>query len=345
MQQQRFQSRARHEWTGASFPSSYHSRAHYFGIANSLRRGLYARPGKRIWKKHVGIRLREKCGLSTQHISKANVVNEESNPRLYAPILVKRVMKPVRRLSPWTRSAGKRIFDCTCVLLSLPFLVPVFALVALAVRLTSRGPVLFQQKRMGTMGRSFTILKFRTMLHAKEPHRAVATVNHQGFTSIGRFLRRWKLDELPQLLNVLSGHMSLVGPRPKMMEHSTFELHCRPGITGAATVAFAREEAALNRVPPDHIDELYHAVVLPAKQSLDDDYMARATLFTDLELIVKTVLRRWDSAFVEKLLFDNPVRVQRSRQHLAPCDQPAVTEDIRQAVTEKIAWRDGYAES
>lgn len=265
--------------------------------------------------------------MKTQNISEATMERTGFNPSLSGALPLKGFVAPSQHLSPWTRSEGKRIFDCTCVLLSLPLLLPVVLLVALAVRVTSRGPVLFRQQRMGRMGTSFMILKFRTMLPTKEkPHRAIATANHQSFTLIGRFLRRWKLDELPQLLNVLSGHMSLVGPRPRMMEHSSCELHCRPGITGAATVAFAREEALLNRVPPDQIDELYHAAVLPAKHCLDDGYMARATFFTDLGLLVKTAARRWDSFSLEDLISNYPGVLKSSRPHWMQCDEPDVIE-------------------
>ena len=213
------------------------------------------------------------------------------------------VKVPAQETSPWTCSASKRIFDCACVLLALPFVIPVFAVVALVVRFTSPGPILFRQQRMGKLGQRFTILKFRTMLHIEGgSHRAVATTDANNFTPVGRFLRRWKLDELPQLLNVLAGHMSLVGPRPKMLDHSTFPLPCRPGITGAATIAFAREEVALSRVPKDRLDDLYHGTVLPAKQRIDNKYMSRATCATDIRLLVNTVLRRWDSSYLNNLI-------------------------------------------
>lgn len=241
--------------------------------------------------------------MNTQPVTNAITKSTQSAPALRDRILSSRVVTSAQALSPWTRSAAKRAFDCASVLLSAPLLIPIFACVALAVRLTSRGPVLFRQQRMGRMGSSFTILKFRTMLHSNERvHRAVATVGNQNFTPIGRFLRRWKLDELPQLLNVLFGQMSLVGPRPKMLEHSRAVLHCRPGITGAATIAFAREEVLLNRVPRAQVDSLYHAVVLPAKQCLDNEYMARATFLTDMQMLVNTVLRRWDSYYLESLI-------------------------------------------
>lgn len=246
---------------------------------------------------------------------KARAGDSASTARL-APCLV------IRRLSPWSRSGAKRFFDCVCVLLVLPLLIPVLLAIALAVRLTSSGPVLFLQKRVGRHGRTFTILKFRTMVHATDrAHHAVTTVGNQRFTPVGPFLRRWKLDELPQLLNVLWGDMSLVGPRPKMPEHLVSEIPCRPGITGAATIAFAREEMVLDRVPKHHLDSYYHKVVLPAKRRLDARYMARATFLSDLKLIVDSVLRRWDSSVMEGLLntgaFEAEAKVLFSRESAA----------------------------
>jgi lipopolysaccharide/colanic/teichoic acid biosynthesis glycosyltransferase len=224
----------------------------------------------------------------------------------------------IKRLSPWSRSGAKRLFDCVCVLLALPLLIPVLLAIALAVWLTSSGPVLFLQERMGRHGRTFTILKFRTLVQAADKaHHPVTTAGNQRFTPAGPFLRRWKLDELPQLLNVLAGHMSLVGPRPKMREHVLCDPLCRPGITGAATIAFAREEALLDRVPKHHLESYYHAVVLPAKRRLDAEYMARATFSSDFKLIVDSVLRRWDSSVMEELLnagaFEEEDRMQLAR--------------------------------
>ena len=208
-----------------------------------------------------------------------------------------------KRLSPWSQSSAKRFFDCVCVLSALPLLVPLFLAVALAVRLTSSGPVFFLQRRLGRHGRAFTILKFRTMIHAaRKAHHPVTTAYNQCFTSAGSFLRRWKLDELPQLLNVLWGDMSLVGPRPKIPEHVISNLACRPGITGAATIAFALEEEVLDQVPMHRLDSCYHTIVLPAKYRLDAKYMADATFLSDLKLIADSVLRRWNSSLVEGLL-------------------------------------------
>ena len=205
--------------------------------------------------------------------------------------------------SRWSLSWGKRVFDVLSVLLILPLLLPVLLVIALAVRLTSFGPILFKQTRIGRDGRPFTILKFRTMEHIRRgSHRTVTTAGNQRFTPIGPFLRRWKLDELPQLLNVIKGDMSLVGPRPKLPQHQVARLRWRPGITGAATFAFAREEEFLAFVPAHQLDLYYHGTVLPAKHKLDSDYMCQSTARSDIKLIVDTLLRRWGKSPLEDLL-------------------------------------------
>lgn len=209
----------------------------------------------------------------------------------------------LNQLSPWSGSFAKRFFDCACVVVALPLVFPVLLAVALAVWLTSEGPVFFRQQRVGSNGRFFTILKFRTMIYdANAAYHAVTTDGNQPFTIIGPWLRRWKLDELPQVINVLRGDMSLVGPRPKMPEHAGAAIPCRPGITGAATIAFAREETLLDRVPEHDLEDYYHRVILPTKRRLDEEYMARATFFSDLKLIVNSILRRWDELIAERLL-------------------------------------------
>lgn len=228
--------------------------------------------------------------------------------------------KVISKLSPWSQSVAKRIFDCACVLLTLPLLIPILLVVALAVRLTSPGPVLFLQKRMGCNGCAFTIFKFRTLIHAADTgHHAVTTAANQRFTPVGSFLRRWKLDELPQLLNVLRGDMSLVGPRPKIPEHLISVIPCRPGITGAATLAFGREEVFLAQVPAEQLDTCYHAVVLPAKRGLDAHYMAHATFLSDFRLIVNSVLRRWDDSILSSLPIvaelEAAMQMQRTQAH------------------------------
>jgi lipopolysaccharide/colanic/teichoic acid biosynthesis glycosyltransferase len=207
-------------------------------------------------------------------------------------------------LSRWTRSPLKRAFDLVCILCSLPLALPLLIVTAVAVRLTSRGPILFHQQRIGRGGRPFTIYKFRTMpVHDKPANRpALTTATNQAFTLIGPFLRRWKLDEFPQVYNVLRGDMSVVGPRPKLPRLHAGKLACRPGLTGSATIAFGREEFAFSVIPNEQIDHYYGSLVRPLKQRLDEDYMARATFTSDLKLILCTMLRRWDDSHIQTLL-------------------------------------------
>ncbi|KAA6456947.1 sugar transferase [Acidobacteria bacterium AB60] len=219
------------------------------------------------------------------------------------------ILRQLKPLSQWSGSMWKRAFDVLCVLGSLPITVPVFLMTGLAVRVTSPGPVLFRQQRMGKNGQPFTIFKFRTMpvkrgVATKRP--AITTSINQRFTPVGPFLRRWKLDELPQLINVLLGHMSIVGPRPKMPIHQTTRLNCRPGITGRATIVFAREEAILSPLPSCQLDGVYHKVVLPLKQQLDEDYMSKATFVSDMKLICASLFRKWEDLDLRHLIQMHP---------------------------------------
>jgi lipopolysaccharide/colanic/teichoic acid biosynthesis glycosyltransferase len=205
-------------------------------------------------------------------------------------------------LSAWVQSPAKRAFDLALVFAMLPLLLPLFLIVACIVRLTSRGPVFFLQKRVGRNGIPFIIYKFRTMKLSSERRGTITTIDDPAITPIGRILRWWKLDEVPQFLNVLRGEMSLVGPRPKVPEQQTTLLRCRPGITGAATIAFAQEEAFLVGIPEDRLEDYFRTVLLPLKESLDARYMARATPYSDLRLLQNTAMRRWDRTNISHLL-------------------------------------------
>jgi lipopolysaccharide/colanic/teichoic acid biosynthesis glycosyltransferase len=215
------------------------------------------------------------------------------------------------RLSAWVRSPARRAFDIALVSAMLPVLLPILLIVACMVRLTSRGPALFLQKRVGRNGTHFTIYKFRTMLLSNQKRGNITSINDPAITSLGKFLRWWKLDELPQLLNVLRGDMSLVGPRPKVPEQQTSVLSCRPGITGAATIAFAQEDVLLVGIPECEVEDYCRNVLLPMKQSLDESYMARATPLSDLRLLLNTAMRRWDRPNTSHVL--EPSQVLRTR--------------------------------
>jgi len=200
------------------------------------------------------------------------------------------------RISPWCLSKHKRLFDLvtSCGLLALA--TPAMLVTALLVRVSSRGPILFRQLRVGQGGRNFSLLKFRTMVNKRPaPGLAITRRGDPRVTSVGRFLRKFKLDELPQLWNVIRGDMSLVGPRPDVPEYYMLlgpshqqVLQLRPGATGAATLRFRDEEGVLTQVPQAELLDFYTGTLLPKKIELDLDYARRATFLTDMMVLFRT---------------------------------------------------------
>jgi lipopolysaccharide/colanic/teichoic acid biosynthesis glycosyltransferase len=188
----------------------------------------------------------------------------------------------------------KRPFDVVVALLAMVALAPLLALVAVLVRLEDGGPALFRQRRIGRGGDPFDILKFRTMRPTFGP--SITIGGDDRITGIGRRLRRWKLDELPQLWNVLRGDMSLVGPRPEVPEYVALYpdeargvLDVRPGITGPAQLeGFDEEEELRGAANPE---ALYREVILPRKLRTDLEYSRRAGLALDLHILWKTAAR------------------------------------------------------
>ncbi len=194
--------------------------------------------------------------------------------------------------SAWSLSKSKRLLDLSVALLVLAvFGVPILA-IALCVRLSSRGPAFFAQNRVGRRGRLFRIYKFRSMTMDAGKHGPGLTRDgDRRITGLGRWLRRLKLDELPQFYNVLRGEMSLVGPRPKLPQYSAIaDMPYRPGITGAATLAFRREEEILSRIPPSQLEDFYNRHIRLLKARIDRRYMFRASFRSDMRLIGKTFL-------------------------------------------------------
>jgi lipopolysaccharide/colanic/teichoic acid biosynthesis glycosyltransferase len=171
-------------------------------------------------------------------------------------------------------------------------LLPAMIVCSLLVRFSSPGPILFRQKRMGRNGQVFTFYKFRSMTMERCHCHSTHTVEgDRRITRIGSFLRRYKLDELPQFWNVLKGDMSLVGPRPKLPEHEALEMPFRPGITGEATLLFRNEEQMLAHIPPHQVDTFYEEFFMPVKAELDIAYMSKATLRSDLRMLWLTAAR------------------------------------------------------
>ncbi|MBT9332270.1 sugar transferase [Paracidobacterium acidisoli] len=192
-------------------------------------------------------------------------------------------------LSPWVTSGPRRFLDCAVALFALALLAPALLLVALAVYLSSAEPVLFRQRRMGRNGQEFTLYKFRSMRTGEAPGSNITVSGDARITPVGAFLRRFKLDELPQFWNVLKGDMSLVGPRPKLPQHEALCIPSRPGITGPATLAFRHEEEILRGVPEYELESFYENFIKPSKARIDLEYMQNASLRSDLKLMWQTV--------------------------------------------------------
>lgn len=193
---------------------------------------------------------------------------------------------------------SKRLIDVVGALAGLVLGSPLIVAVALAVRFSSPGPVIFQQQRLGRFGRPFTMYKYRTMRYATTtPTTSSSLVTAGGderITRVGTFLRRYKLDELPQLVNVLKGDMSLVGPRPEVERYARYYpaeyeriLSVRPGITDLASLAFRNEEQILARSAEP--ERAYIAEVLPAKIRLYFRYLEEQSLRTDLSILLRTL--------------------------------------------------------
>lgn len=190
---------------------------------------------------------------------------------------------------------GKRLLDVIVSASLLLLFAPVMLAVALWVRMDSPGPALFRQVRVGRHGQPFTIHKFRTMVNA--PAGLGLTVGADArITRAGHVLRRLKLDELPQLWDVLRGAMSLVGPRPDLPQYverypeplRQQVLAVRPGITDPASLAYRNESELLAQEPDP--ERAYFERILPHKLQLSADYAAQASLWTDLRLMARTAL-------------------------------------------------------
>ena len=201
--------------------------------------------------------------------------------------------------------AAKRLFDLALALPALALALPLMVAITLWVRLDSAGPALFHQQRVGRHGRLFHIHKFRTMrVRSSQAGPLITVAGDARVTRAGRWLRRTKLDELPQLLDVIRGDMSLVGPRPEVPRYMALYpdearrliLSVRPGVTDRATIEFRDEERLLAAASDP--ERAYVEQVMPIKQRYYLDYVARRSLAGDVGILIDTlraVLGRADS--------------------------------------------------
>jgi lipopolysaccharide/colanic/teichoic acid biosynthesis glycosyltransferase len=189
----------------------------------------------------------------------------------------------------------KRMFDIAISLMSLVLLIPFFLIIGLSIKLNSEGPIIFKQKRVGKYGKTFILYKFRSMTvfeYAKEG--VFEPGNISRITSVGKFIRRNKLDELPQLFNVLIGDMSIVGPRPEVEKWVDVcpdkwkrILTVTPGITDNASIEFKSEESFLAN--SENPEKTYREIILPKKLELYEYYVSNHSFCGDLVLIFKTL--------------------------------------------------------
>ena len=197
---------------------------------------------------------------------------------------------------PYCRGRFKRAVDVLLSALALLLLSPVLAILVVALLVVDGRPVLFAQERVGMNGSIFTILKFRTMRPGRSGGLSITARGDDRITQMGRLLRAAKLDELPQLLNVLSGNMSIVGPRPELeryvgcySEKQRRVLDVRPGLTDPATLRFRDEESILGAVASSERESYYVREIMPKKLELNLEYIDRASPGLDFLLIMRTL--------------------------------------------------------
>lgn len=190
----------------------------------------------------------------------------------------------------------KRTFDLFFSLIGIIITIPIFILVSIMIKLTSKGPIIFKQERVGKNKKIFYIYKFRTMTECddKASDRQVTVINDQRITRIGRILRKYKIDELPQLYNVLKGDMSFVGPRPEVKKYVKFYeeeydeiLKIKPGITDLASIEYIDENTIISKYSDP--EKIYIEEVLPKKLMLNKRYIEEMSIKNDILLILKTI--------------------------------------------------------
>ncbi|WP_338938126.1 sugar transferase [Fusobacterium pseudoperiodonticum] len=188
----------------------------------------------------------------------------------------------------------KRIFDIISSLFGLILLSPFMIIIAILIKLDSKGPVFFKQVRVTKNGREFKILKYRTMRVGSDKYSQITVGKDSRITKVGDFLRKYKLDEIPQLINVLIGDMSLVGPRPEVPKYVALYteeqreiLKVRAGITDYASIEFSNENDILaNETDPE---KAYIEKIMPRKIELNKKYLSEISVMTDIKIILLTI--------------------------------------------------------
>ena len=190
----------------------------------------------------------------------------------------------------------KRLFDLTSSFIGILVLLPLMLVISIVIKLDSKGPVFFKQKRVGKDGKLFTMIKFRSMSIVQKSKSTVSVKGDVRITKVGAFIRKYKFDELPELWNVLVGQMSIVGPRPdvkgfadELQGEDRLILELRPGITGPASLKYANEEELLSH--QENPEKYNNEVIFPDKVRINLDYYYNQNLILDLKIIFATIFR------------------------------------------------------
>jgi len=188
---------------------------------------------------------------------------------------------------------GKRIFDISATLVVLPILIPLFIIIGVLIKFDSSGPIFYRGVRAGWKGRVFSILKFRTMVqNAEQLGSATTALNDFRITNFGFFLRKYKLDELPQIINVLLGEMSIVGPRPEIIEYANkykgeekLILSMRPGITDYSSIKYSSLDELVGESDANRV---FNEKILDQRTALRLKYVKEYTFLKDINIIILT---------------------------------------------------------
>ena len=189
---------------------------------------------------------------------------------------------------------GKRVFDIFATLLVLPFLIPLFIIIGILIKFDSKGPIFYRGIRAGWKGSVFSILKFRTMVqNAEQLGSATTALNDSRITNSGVFLRKYKIDELPQIINVLFGQMSIVGPRPEILEYvnkyrgeEKLILSMRPGITDYSSIKYSSLDELVGETDANKV---FNEKILDKRTALRLKYVKEYTFLKDISLIILTI--------------------------------------------------------
>lgn len=221
----------------------------------------------------------------------------------------------------------KRLIDIILSLLGLVILSPFFLILAIAIKIESPGPVFYRGVRVGRNGKPFKIYKFRSMLENADKIGADSTsANDMRVTQVGRFIRKFKLDEFSQLINVLIGDMSLVGPRPEVQkfvnmytEEEKKILTVRPGITDWASIKFHNEGEIIEASGIKDADEAYALLIRPEKLRLQLQYVEEQSLWTDFKIIFTTLIRLFSTRISGQYMVAPAVEMAATKDSSEDC--------------------------